>query len=141
MHSLLCGLTPERIVYSLALLHRSEPDFPAIVGVADPPGSSIADGSQTFPLSGGCSMDAKQRRRRFAQNCRSSVYRVHAKALAGGMTNPIVLVLDLRDRLACEFALSVMTPEKLAKKIAVDTRNELAPMLVFPLPSDEAAAL
>jgi|GraSoiStandDraft_46_1057282.scaffolds.fasta_scaffold21077_5 hypothetical protein len=86
-------------------------------------------------------MDAKQRRRRFAQNCRSSVYRVHAKALAGGMKNPIVLALDLRDRLACEFALSVMTPEKLAKKIAVDTRNDLAPLLVFPMPSDEAAAL
>jgi hypothetical protein len=86
-------------------------------------------------------MDAKQRRRRFAQNCRSSVYRVHAKAMAGGMQRPVIMVLDLRDRLACEFAHSVISPDKLAKKIAADTKNELAPLLVFPLSSDEAAAL
>src|SRR5205085_8822974 len=50
MHSLLCGLTPERIVYSLALLHRSEPDLLPLVGVADP-GSSIADEPNFFSIS------------------------------------------------------------------------------------------
>jgi hypothetical protein len=86
-------------------------------------------------------MDSKQLRRRFAQNCRSSVYRVYSKAIATGVRQPVIIVLDLRDRLACEFALSVMTPEKLAKKINVDTRNELAPLLVYPLSSIDAAAL
>jgi len=86
-------------------------------------------------------MDSKQLRRRFAQNCRSSIYRVYSQAVATAVRQPVIIVLDLRDRLACEFALSVMTPEKLAKKINVDTHNELAPLLVFPLSSIDAAAL
>jgi hypothetical protein len=86
-------------------------------------------------------MDAQQRRRRFALNCRSSVYRVYAQAVADGLSQPVIFALDLRDRLACELALAVTSPEELAHKKTTDTQHDLKPLLVFPLPADEAAAL
>jgi hypothetical protein len=86
-------------------------------------------------------VDAQQQRRRFAQNSKSSVYRVYAKAIADGVRSPVVLLLDLRDRLACELALSFMTPEALTEKLSTDKRNELAPLLVSPLSAVDAGAL
>jgi len=86
-------------------------------------------------------MDAQQQRRRFAQNSKSSVYRVYSSAVASGTRSPVVILLDLRDRLACELALSSMTPDALANKLSADKRNELAPLLVYPLSSVDAAAL
>jgi hypothetical protein len=86
-------------------------------------------------------MLSKQKRRRFAQRVRGLVYRTHAAAIESEVSNPVIFVLDLRDRLACELAHSVMSGDRLAEQIESDTLNELKPLLVFALPPAEAASL
>jgi hypothetical protein len=104
----------------------------------DPQSHSLADRQIFFHEA---TVDAQELRRKFAQNSKSSVYRVYASAVACGTRSPVVILLDLRDRLACEIALASMTPDALANKLSADKSNELMPLLVFPLSSVDAAAL
>src|SRR5689334_22623188 len=61
----------------------------------DPQSHSLADRQIFFHEA---TVDAQELRRKFAQNSKSSVYRVYASAVACGTRSPVVILLDLRDR-------------------------------------------
>jgi hypothetical protein len=54
-------------------------------------------------------VDAKHNRQQFGRDCRNSVIAAHHRGMAQGISEPVVMVLDLRDRLASDLARTLQT--------------------------------
>lgn len=61
----------------------------------------------------------------------STLYR---KALASGIANPVIFILDLRDEVAKNIAMKVITAEHIQKYLKYGQYRQSIPTLVLPLP-------
>jgi hypothetical protein len=83
-------------------------------------------------------VDAKRNRQQFGRDCRNSVIAAHHRGMAQGISEPVVVVLDLRDRLASDLARTLQT------NLQFSTSRSNAPDLISvvePMSQANATAL
>jgi hypothetical protein len=84
-------------------------------------------------------VDAKQNRQQFGRDCRSSVIAAHHRGMVQGISEPVVMVLDLRDRLAKDLARTLQTNLQFSNSRS-NVPSDLA-SVVEPMSQADATAL